>query len=38
MAALRARAEPLKGPRLEDWKKDVDAVAGLFEQPVYAGG
>jgi aryl-alcohol dehydrogenase-like predicted oxidoreductase len=32
-AGLRARAEPIKGPRLEDWKKNVDAVAGRFDRP-----
>ncbi len=37
-AALRARAEAIKGPRLEDWKKDVKAVASLRERPTYAGG
>jgi uncharacterized protein len=37
-AALRARAEPIKGPRLEDWKKDVKAVASLRERPTYVGG
>ena len=29
MAALRTRAEPLKGPRLEDWKRNVEPVVGL---------
>jgi len=37
-AALRARAEPIKGPRLEDWKKDVKAVLSLRDRPPYAGG
>jgi uncharacterized protein len=37
-AALRARAEPIKGPRLEDWKKDVKAVASLRERSTYRGG
>jgi aryl-alcohol dehydrogenase-like predicted oxidoreductase len=36
--ALRTRAEPIKGPRLEDWKKDVDAVASLLDRPSYTGG
>jgi aryl-alcohol dehydrogenase-like predicted oxidoreductase len=38
IASLRARAEPLKGPRLEDWKKDTDAVAALHDRPNYTGG
>ena len=37
-AALRARAEAIKGPLLEDWKKNVKAVASLRERPTYAGG
>ena len=37
-AALRARAEPIKGPLLEDWKKNVKAVASLHERPAYRGG
>lgn len=38
MAALRARAEPIKGPRLEDWKRDTAAVAALGHRAPYAGG
>ena len=38
MAALRARAEPIKGPRLEDWKKNVDPDVGLLDRPTYVGG
>jgi uncharacterized protein len=37
-AALRARAEPIKGPLLEDWKKDVKAVVSLRDRPTYRGG
>jgi len=38
MAALSKRAEPLKGPRLEDWKEDVTPKVGLLPRPVYTGG
>jgi uncharacterized protein len=38
MAALRARAEPLKGPRLEDWKRNVEPVVGLRGGTPYKGG
>jgi len=38
MAALRKRAEPLKGPRLEDWKEDVGPKVGLLDRPAYVGG
>jgi predicted aldo/keto reductase-like oxidoreductase len=38
MAALRARSEPLKGPRLEDWKRNVEAAVGLPDRPTYTGG
>jgi len=38
MAALRARAEPLKGPRLEDWKRNVEPVVGLRGETPYRGG
>ncbi|WP_169972696.1 aldo/keto reductase [Tautonia rosea] len=37
MAALRSRAEPLKGPRLEDWKDDVETTASLRDRPRYTG-
>jgi aryl-alcohol dehydrogenase-like predicted oxidoreductase len=37
-AALRARAEPIKGPRLEDWKKNDEAVAARLDRPMYLGG
>lgn len=38
MAALRARAEPLKGPWLEDWKRGVEPVVGLRGATPYKGG
>jgi len=38
MAALRSRAEPLKGPRLEDWKRKVEPLVGLREGSPYRGG
>ena len=38
MAALSKRAERIKGPRLEDWKKDIEARAGLTARPEYIGG
>jgi uncharacterized protein len=37
-AALRARAERLKGPQLEDWKAKVDPQVGLLDRPRYEGG
>jgi predicted aldo/keto reductase-like oxidoreductase len=36
-AALCARAEPIKGPGLEDWKKSDGPVVGLRERPTYRG-
>jgi aryl-alcohol dehydrogenase-like predicted oxidoreductase len=38
MAALRKRAEQIKGPRLEDWKKNVETKVSLVDRPEYAGG
>ncbi len=38
MAALRTCAEPLKGPRLEDWKRSVEPVVGLRVGSSYRGG
>ena len=32
------RAEPLKGPRLEDWKRNVEPVVGVREGAPYRGG
>jgi aryl-alcohol dehydrogenase-like predicted oxidoreductase len=38
MAELREKAEPLKGPRLEDWKDDVETKVGqLDDRPRYTG-
>jgi predicted aldo/keto reductase-like oxidoreductase len=39
LAALRRRAEGLAGPRLEDWKRRDEPVAGrLADLPPYRGG
>jgi aryl-alcohol dehydrogenase-like predicted oxidoreductase len=38
MAALRTRAEPLKGPRLEDWKRNVEPLVGMRDGGSYRGG
>jgi predicted aldo/keto reductase-like oxidoreductase len=38
MTALRARSEPLKGPRLEDWKRDVGPAVSLLDVVPYQGG
>lgn len=38
MAALRARAERIKGPMLEDWKKNIETKVSRLERPVYIGG
>jgi uncharacterized protein len=38
MAALRRRAERIKGPLLEDWKKDIEPKVGLLDRPEYVGG
>ena len=38
MAALRKRAERLKGPLLEDWKKNTDPKVSSLERPRYEGG
>lgn len=38
MAALSKRAERIKGPRLEDWKKDIETRGGLTDRPEYTGG
>jgi uncharacterized protein len=32
-AALLARAEPIKGPQLEDWKQDDKALVSLRDRP-----
>jgi uncharacterized protein len=38
MAGLRDRAKNIKGPQLEDWKRNVEPRAGLVSRPKYAGG
>lgn len=38
MAALSKRAERLKGPLLEDWKKNIETKASLVDRPTYEGG
>ena len=38
MAALSKRAERIKGPLLEDWKKNIEAKASLTDRPEYTGG
>jgi predicted aldo/keto reductase-like oxidoreductase len=38
MSALRTRAERLKGPLLEDWKKNIEGKVGRLERPEYFGG
>lgn len=38
MAALRQRAVRIKGPLLEDWKKNTDAKISQLQRPEYNGG
>src|SRR5262249_27964741 len=38
MATLRTRAEPIKGPRLEDWKRNTEPAVSLLDRPPYMGG
>jgi hypothetical protein len=38
MASLRTRAERIKGPMLEDWKKNVETKISRLERPEYIGG
>ena len=38
MAALRDRAKNIKGPLLEDWKRNVESRVGLVSRRKYAGG
>lgn len=38
MTALNKRAERIKGPLLEDWKKNIETRASLRDQPEYDGG
>ncbi len=37
MSALRKRAEGIKGPLLEDWKKTDAQTAGLIRPPYHGG-
>lgn len=37
MTALRKRAAEIKGPHLEDWKRNIEVRAGMDQRPVYAG-
>jgi predicted aldo/keto reductase-like oxidoreductase len=37
-AALNQRAERLKGPLLEDWKKNIEPKISLLNRPKYEGG
>lgn len=38
LAALRTRAARIKGPLLEDWKKNTDAKISQWQRPEYTGG
>ncbi len=38
MLALQKRANSMKGPRLEDWKKDVENKISYLPRPEYIGG
>jgi uncharacterized protein len=38
MAALNKRAESLKGPLLEDWKKNIEPKISRLDRPAYEGG
>lgn len=38
MAALRDRAQKVKGPLLEDWKRNVEIKVGMLAGPEYSGG
>ena len=38
MVALRERAKSIKGPALENWKRNVETQVGMLRQPEYAGG
>ena len=38
MAALRERADRIKGPSLEDWKRNIQTQAGMPSAAVYVGG
>lgn len=38
MAALRQRATRIKGPLLEDWKKNTETKISRLQRPEYTGG
>jgi uncharacterized protein len=38
MVALRERAKSIKGPLLEDWKRNVEPQVAMLNRPAYAGG
>ncbi len=38
MAALNKRAERIKGPLLEDWKKNIEPRVSMLDRPKYEGG
>jgi predicted aldo/keto reductase-like oxidoreductase len=38
MVALRSRAERIKGPQLEDWKKNIETKVSMVGRPQYVGG
>lgn len=38
LAALRERAARIKGPLLEDWKKNTEAKISQLQRPEYVGG
>ena len=38
MASLRRRAQGIKGPGLEDWKRDVEVRVGMGPSPPLPGG
>jgi uncharacterized protein len=38
MAELRDRAKNIKGPVLEDWKRNVEPQVGINDRPKYTGG
>jgi len=37
MVALRERAKSIKGPLLEDWKRNVEPQVAVLNRPAYAG-
>jgi len=37
MAALRQRAKDIKGPLLEDWKRNVEPQVAILNRPAYLG-